>query len=101
MYKNLEEFITTLEQAGELLRIKAPVNTELEITEITDRVSKSVGGGKALLFENTSTKFPVITNMMGSERRICLALRIERLEDLTTRIDALLREATAPKNGFG
>ncbi|MFI3289516.1 MAG: menaquinone biosynthesis decarboxylase [Rikenellaceae bacterium] len=100
MYKNLREFITTLEQAGELLRIKTPVNTELEISEITDRVSKSVGGGKALLFENTKTKFPVITNMMGSERRICLALGIEKLEDLTTRIDALLREATAPKNGF-
>ncbi len=100
MYKSLQEFISKLESAGELLRIKTPVNTELEITEITDRVSKSEGGGKALLFENTATKFPVITNMMGSERRICLALGIERLEDLTTRIDALLREATAPKNGL-
>ncbi len=100
MYKNLQEFIVALEQAGELIRIKTAVNTELEITEITDRVSKSEGGGKAILFENSATKFPVITNMMGSERRICLALGIEKLEDLTTRIDALLREATSPKNGL-
>ncbi len=100
MHKNLKEFIATLEREGELQRISTPVDSELEITEITDRVSKSEGGGKALLFENTSTEFPVITNMMGSERRICLALGINCLEELTQRIDGLLREATSPKNGF-
>ncbi len=98
MYRNLREFVDKLDKAGELLRITTEVNTELEITEITDRVSKSEGGGKALLFENTGCKFPVLTNMMGSERRICMALGIERLEDLTTRIDALLSEVTSPKN---
>ncbi|MFI3259201.1 MAG: menaquinone biosynthesis decarboxylase [Rikenellaceae bacterium] len=100
MYKNLREFINRLDQEGELLRITTPVSSELEITEITDRVSKSEGGGKALLFENTATKFPVITNMMGSERRISLALGITHPEELTLRINSLLREATSPKNSI-
>ena len=50
-YQNLQEFILELEKAGELLRIKAPVSRDLEITQITDFASKSPGGGKALLFE--------------------------------------------------
>ncbi len=98
MYKGLEDFIDRLEREGELLRIKTAVNQELEIAEITDRVSKSEGGGKALLFEQSGTAFPVITNMMGSERRICLALGIERLEELTERVDALLGELSTPKS---
>ena len=74
MYSNLREYIDRLEREGELIRISAPVSTRFEIAEITDRVVKSEGGGKALLFENTGTDFPVITNMMGSERRIAMAL---------------------------
>ncbi len=100
MYKNLHEFIDRLEREGELLRIKATVNQELEISEITDRMSKSEGGGKATLFEQSGTNFPVITNMMGSERRICLALGIERLEELTERVDALLNELSSPKSSM-
>ncbi|MFI3269120.1 MAG: menaquinone biosynthesis decarboxylase [Rikenellaceae bacterium] len=100
MYRNLEDFIDRLEQEGELLRIKTVVNQELEIAEITDRVSKSEGGGKALLFEQSGTAFPVITNMMGSQRRICLALGIERLEELTERVDALLGELSTPKSSI-
>ena len=49
-YRNLQEFISRLEQAGELVRIKEPVSPYLTITEITDRVCKA--GGPALLFEN-------------------------------------------------
>ncbi len=100
MYKNLRDFIKVLESEGELLRISTRVDSELEICEITDRISKSEGGGKALLFENTATEFPVITNMMGSERRISLALGIEHPEELTVRIDGLLREVTSPKNSL-
>ena len=58
MYKNLSEFISALEKAGELVRIKEYVSPILEIPEITDRISKA--GGKALLFENTGTDFPVL-----------------------------------------
>ena len=54
-YKNQQEFIHALETAGELLRIRAFVDPKLEIAEITDRISKSGQGGKALLFENTGT----------------------------------------------
>ncbi len=100
MHKNLREYVELLEREGELLRIKTQVNSELEICEITDRVSKLPNGGKALLFENTATQFPVITNMMGSERRISLALGINHPRELTERVDALLREATAPKNSL-
>ncbi len=100
MYKNLRDYLNHLEREGELIRISTEVNSELEICEITDRVSKSPQGGRALLFENTSTPFPVVTNMMGSQRRICMALGVERLEELTERIDNLLREATSPKNSL-
>ncbi len=70
-YKNLRDFVRTLEQHGELLRIKAPVSRDLEITEITDIMCKSPGGGKALLFEQVvGSPFPVLTNAFGSERRM-------------------------------
>ncbi len=49
-YRNLQDFVARLEKAGELVRVKEPVSPYLEITEITDRVSKQ--GGPALLFEN-------------------------------------------------
>ena len=97
MYKNLQEYIARLEQEGELIRVKASVSTRFEIAEITDRMAKSEGGGKALLFENTGTEFPVVTNMMGSSRRMALALGVERLEDIGSRIEALLGDALSPK----
>ena len=51
-YHSLREFVNRLENENELIRIKDQVSPILEITEITDRVSKEPGGGKALLFEN-------------------------------------------------
>ena len=74
MHRSLSEYIALLEREGELVRIAAPVSPVEEIAEITDRVSKMPGGGKALLFENTGTDFPVLTNMFGSARRMALAL---------------------------
>ena len=97
MYKSLGEFIGRLEREGELLRIKTRVSSDLEIAEITDRMAKSAGGGKALLFEKTDREFPVLTNMMGSDRRMAMALGVESLDDIGRRIDSLLHEATAPK----
>ena len=96
----LQEYVAKLEAAGELQRIKTKVSTRFEITEITDRVSKSEGGGKALLFENTGTEYPVLMNMMGSDKRMAMALGVESLDDITRRIDALLKQATSPKNSF-
>ena len=70
MYRNLSEFIARLEREGELQRVSVPVDPVYEIAEITDRMSKQPDGGKALLFEQTGTPFPVLTNMMGSDRRM-------------------------------
>ena len=100
MYKNLREYIARLEREGELVRVKTPVSTRFEIAEITDRVVKSEGSGKALLFENTGTEFPVITNMMGSSRRIAMALGVESLDDIGDRISALLGDALSPKSSL-
>ena len=100
MYKNLREYIARLEQEGELVRVKTLVSTRFEIAEITDRMVKSEGGGKAILFENTGTEFPVITNMMGSSHRIAMALGVERLDDIAERIQSLLGDALSPKGSL-
>ena len=100
MYKSLRDYIAALEAAGELIRISAPVTSVYEIAELTDRQAKSVGGGKALFFENTDSAFPVITNMMGSCRRISLALGVDKPEDITSRIDSLLKQVTTPKDSI-
>ena len=100
MYKSLTEFIEKLESAGELIRIGTPVSSELEIAEITDRMVKTAGGGKALLFENTDKGFPVLTNLYGSERRMAMALGVEQLSDISERFDALIGTVTSPKENF-
>lgn len=91
----LRAFVERLEAAGELHRIKAPVSPRLEITEITDRISKA--GGPALLFENTGTAFPLLINAYGSERRMAMALGVERIEAVSQRILKLFRQLTGPK----
>lgn len=100
MYRSLNEYIARLEREGELVRIGAPVSPVEEIAEITDRVSKMPGGGKALLFERTGTEFPVLTNLFGSERRMALALGVGTLDELSERIDGLLKQAAAPRNSL-
>ena len=97
MYKSLKDFIARLEREGELIRVSAPVSSRFEIAELTDRQAKSKGGGKALLFENTDAEFPVVTNMMGSSKRMAMALGVERLDDIGSRIEALLGDALSPK----
>jgi 4-hydroxy-3-polyprenylbenzoate decarboxylase len=99
-YKNQQEFIHALETAGELLRIKAFVDPKLEIAEITDRISKSGHGGKALLFENTGTEFPVLMNAYGSEKRMCMALGVAQLDDTTREIEGLFKMLSAPREGL-
>ena len=98
---NLREYITKLESAGELIRIGTSVSSLYEIAELTDRQAKSPNGGKALLFEKTDKGFPVLTNMIGSERRISMALGIDKPEDITVRIESLLKQVTTPKDSIG
>ena len=114
-YDDLRDWITALEKHGELRRIREQVSPELEITEITDRVSK-IGfrgrgsgidktekrdersetkyapGGPALLFENLSG-YPghkVLINQFGSERRMQLALGVEHFDQIAERIQGLM-----------
>src|SRR5258708_2156425 len=99
-YKNQQQFIDTLEKAGELLRMKTFVDPKLEMAEITDRVSKSGNGGKALLFENTGYDFPVLMNGYGSEKRMCMALGVNHLDDVAREIENLFKLLSAPKEGI-
>ncbi len=99
-YKSLSQFIEVLEKAGELIRIKEYVNPDLEITEITDRVSKQKDGGKALLFENTGYDFPLLINAYGSEKRMALSLGVDHLDDIGAEIEKLFKKMTAPKNSI-
>ncbi|WP_276482948.1 menaquinone biosynthesis decarboxylase [Paraflavitalea pollutisoli] len=99
-YRNQQQFIDTLEQAGELIRIKEYVDPKLEIAEITDRVSKMPGGGKALLFENTGYDFPVLMNAYGSDKRMCLALGVNHLDDVARNIEDLFKLLAAPKESI-
>ncbi len=92
-FKDLREFIAELERRGLLRRIKIPVNAELEITEITDRVSKFRDGRNvALLFENVrGYDMPVLMNQFGSYERMSLALGVEKLDDAANDIRELLQ----------
>ena len=83
---DLREWIALLEREGELVRVTAEVDPDLEITEITDRVVKA--GGPALLFENVKgSRLPLLINQFGTERRMCLAFGVERLDDVAAKLD--------------
>ena len=99
-WKNLQAFIKALDDAGELIRIREYVNPVLEMAEITDRFSKSGGGGKALLFENTGYEFPVLMNAYGSEKRMCMALGVQQLDDVATDIENLFQLLMSPKDSM-
>lgn len=99
-FKNLQEYVDLLEKENELLRIKEYVNPVLEIAEITDRISKSGNGGKALLFENTGYDFPVLMNAYGSEKRMCLALGVKTLNDSAKEIEDLFKLLSSPKESI-
>lgn len=99
-WKNQQQFIEALEKAGELVRIQTYVNPKLEIAEVTDRISKSGGGGKALLFVNTGYDFPVLMNAYGSEKRMCMALGVNHLDDVAREIEELFKMLAAPKEGI-
>jgi 4-hydroxy-3-polyprenylbenzoate decarboxylase len=89
--QNFHQFISLLEEQGELSRIRVEADPILEIAAITDRVCKQPDGSRALLFEHpTGSSFPVATNLFGSIRRVCLALGVDSLDRLTERMTALL-----------
>lgn len=97
-YKHLKHFLKMLEQSGELVRIKAYTDPKLEIAEIADRMSKSPGGGKALLFENTGYGFPLLINALGSRKRMCMALGVQDLDEIARELESLFRMVSSPKD---
>ena len=92
----LEQFISALDRAGELVRVTRPVSVDRELCEISDRVMKMPGGGPALLFEHvvlqdgSRSQFPVGMNLFGSERRMSMALGVDDLDSIGDRITKLL-----------
>ncbi len=85
-YKDLQTFMKQLEDKGELKKIHAKVSSDLEITEITDRVSKSHGPG--LLFTNVEgTQYPVLMNAMGSFKRMSMGLGVNSLDEIAHEIE--------------
>ncbi|HEV2222126.1 MAG TPA: menaquinone biosynthesis decarboxylase [Candidatus Acidoferrales bacterium] len=88
-YRDLRAFLARLEREGELKRISAEVDPVLEITEITNRVTKA--GGPALLFERPKgSNVPVVINLLGSERRVNLALEVDDIDQVASRVRSFL-----------
>ena len=88
-YRDLRDFVTRLEKAGELRRIRVPVDPYLEAAEIVTRVQRA--GGPALLFEKpVGADMPLLLGAFGTERRMAMALGVERLDEHAERIAALL-----------
>jgi 4-hydroxy-3-polyprenylbenzoate decarboxylase len=95
--KDLRDWIALLEREGELVRVDAEVDPHLEITEIVDRAVKS--GGPALLFTNPKgSDHPLLINQFGTERRMCLALGVDRLDDAAQKLADVLE--MQPPEGF-
>src|SRR3954453_10649034 len=87
--KDLRAWIALLEREGELVHVSAEVDPHLEVTEIVDRTVKA--GGPALLFERPKgASHPLLINQFGTERRMCLALGVERLDDVAKKLEDVL-----------
>ncbi|MCF7762640.1 MAG: UbiD family decarboxylase [Verrucomicrobia bacterium] len=95
-FESFSAFVAHLEKAGELLRIREPVATELEITELADRQMKLPGGGKALLIEKPTingkvSPFPVAINTLGSWKRMALSMGSDSVESTAAELGTLLK----------
>jgi 4-hydroxy-3-polyprenylbenzoate decarboxylase len=97
-FKDLRDWLDHLRREGELHEVTAEVDPRLEISEITDRVTKA--GGPALLFRNVKgSRLPLVINQFGTERRMCMAFGVESLDELGAKIQGVL-EMTPPE-GIG
>ena len=97
VYRNLDEYLVRIEQAGQLVRIHQPVSPNLEICAITHRVQQSKRHAHALWFEHIiGHDYPVITNLFGTTRRMAWALGIDHPSDITTKLQSILN-----LNGLG
>jgi 4-hydroxy-3-polyprenylbenzoate decarboxylase len=86
---DLRDWIALLEREGELVRVEAEVDPDLEVTEIVDRTVKA--GGPALLFANPKgSEHALLINQFGTERRMCLGFGVERLDDVARKLEDVL-----------
>ena len=89
-YADLPDFLRQLERAGELRHVGAKVDPHLEVTEIVTRVVRA--GGPALVFDSVlGSSMPLAINVFGTERRMAMALGVERLDDIGRRIGELIK----------
>ena len=98
MARDLRGFIKQLEQRGQLRRISASVDSDLEIAEIANRMLQR--GGPGLLFENVKgSPYPVAINLLGTVERVCWAMNMESPQELETlgKKLALLYQPRPPK----
>ncbi|WP_102128175.1 menaquinone biosynthesis decarboxylase [Deinococcus planocerae] len=88
-FPDIQSFMRLLEERGEFVRVSVPVDRELEITEIADRLVKS--GGPAVLFEHVrGSPFPLVIGLMGTRERTALALGVKDLDDLAAKVRHLI-----------
>ncbi|WP_261663277.1 menaquinone biosynthesis decarboxylase [Deinococcus sp. Marseille-Q6407] len=88
-FPDFQSFMQLLDSRGELLRVSAPVSRDLEITEIADRLVKK--GGPAVLFENVlGSDFPLLIGALGTRERVALALGVDDLDELATKVNRLI-----------
>ena len=94
-FNDLNEFMAALEKSGELKRVRAEVDPELEITEIASRVVKA--GGPALLFEKVrGSEIPVLINAYGTDRRIAMAFGVDSIDEIAERVEAIVAGGSPP-----
>ena len=95
---DLREWVALLEREGELVRVTSEVDPYLEATEIVTRTVQA--GGPALLFERPKgSTHPLLVNQFGTERRMCLAFGVDRLDDVATKLSDVLE--MQPPEGLG
>jgi 4-hydroxy-3-polyprenylbenzoate decarboxylase len=97
-FSGLSGYINRLEELGDMHRIKTFADPVLEIAEITDRIIKN--GGKALLFENTGTSFPLLINAFATDKRIGLALGRKDLDEAAKDIVSLFETLSNAGGNF-
>jgi len=94
-YTALAELMDVLARDGQLVRIRAEVNAELELAAIVERTVQQLG--PALVFERVKGQtLPVVANLLGSERRLCLALGIESMPEFSARWEQLAESDNRP-----
>jgi len=97
-YNGLQSFVEKLKEEQEIMEITASVSPHLEITEIADRMIKN--NGKALLFTNNGSNFPLLINAFASEKRMAMSLGVSKLDDIADDVQSIFTKFTTPRKGI-